>query len=121
MSRFLYWVIPTVGTWPGRSPTGDPAGPSGSRSSAPLARRRVTCPSTKKLVSLADPTGELDPDLETTYRSYFVVQTAKTLRRFQEDVGPSASLVDEEGLMRIFPTGSWRTGRKLRNPIPIQC
>lgn len=59
-------------------------------------------PEHQELVSLADPAGELDPDLEATYRSYFVVQTAETLRRFQEDVAPSASLVDEEGLMRIF-------------------
>ena len=47
-------------------------------------------------------TGELGPELEASYRSYFVVQTAETLRRFQEFVAPAASLVDESGLMRIF-------------------
>lgn len=68
----------------------------------PVGARTRDVPEHQELVSLADPAGELDPDLEATYRSYFVVQTAETLRRFQEDVAPSASLVDEEGLMRIF-------------------
>ena len=60
-----------------------------------------TMPKHEVLVS-ADLGGELGPELEASYRSYFVVQSAETLRRFQELVAPAASLVDESGLMRIF-------------------
>jgi len=68
----------------------------------PVGAQTRDVPEHQELVSLADPAGEMDPDLEAMYRSYFVVQTAETLRRFQEHMVPSASLVDEEGLMRIF-------------------
>ncbi|MCU1519468.1 MAG: alpha/beta hydrolase fold protein [Pseudarthrobacter sp.] len=68
----------------------------------PVGAHTGEVPEHEVLASSADPTGGLDPDSEATYRSYFVVQTAETLRRFREDVAPSASLVDEESLMRIF-------------------
>ena len=68
----------------------------------PVGAHTRDVPKHEVLVSSADLTGELDPDLEATYRSYFVVQTTETLRRFQEYVAPSASLVDESSLMRIF-------------------
>jgi pimeloyl-ACP methyl ester carboxylesterase len=59
-------------------------------------------PEHRPLVASDDLRGAVDPDLETTYRNYFVVQTTETLRRFQEHVAPSAPLVDESGLARIF-------------------
>lgn len=68
----------------------------------PVGAHTRDAPTHEVLVSSADLTGELDPDLEATYRSYFVVQTAETLRRFQEHVAPADSLADESGLMRIF-------------------
>lgn len=42
-----------------------------------------------------------DTDAET-YRTYFVVQTAETLKRFRERVAVSSALVDEDALSRIF-------------------
>jgi pimeloyl-ACP methyl ester carboxylesterase len=68
----------------------------------PVGAHTGTVPKHEVLVSSADLSGELGPELESSYRSYFVVQTAETLRLFQEFVAPSASLVDESGLMRIF-------------------
>lgn len=68
----------------------------------PVGAHTRDVPEHEVLISSADLAGELDSDLEATYRSYFVVQTAETLRRFQEYVAPSASLVDESSLMRIF-------------------
>ena len=68
----------------------------------PVGSQTRDVPQHEVLVSAADLTGELDSDLEATYRSYFVVQTPETLRRFQEYVGPATSLVDESSLMRIF-------------------
>lgn len=68
----------------------------------PVGAHTGDVPRHEVLVSSADLTGEMDPDLEATYRSYFVVQTTETLRRFQEHVAPAASLVDEPSLTRIF-------------------
>ena len=68
----------------------------------PVGAHTRNVPAHEVLVSSADLTGKLSPELEASYRSYFVVQTAETLRRFQEFVAPAASLVDEAGLMRIF-------------------
>ncbi len=59
-------------------------------------------PEHEVLVSSADLAGELGPELEASYRDYFVVQTTETLSLFQEFVAPGAALVDESGLMRIF-------------------
>ncbi|MCU1565422.1 MAG: Alpha/beta hydrolase fold family protein [Pseudarthrobacter sp.] len=59
-------------------------------------------PKHQVLVAQADLPGGLDPDLEATYRDYFVVQTPETLRNFKDRVAPSAELVDEAGLSRIF-------------------
>lgn len=55
---------------------------------------------------------DLGPELEASYRGYFVVQTAETLDRFRKTVAPSAPLVDEIGLSRIF--SRW----ELRSPGP---
>ncbi|MFF2242841.1 alpha/beta fold hydrolase [Arthrobacter sp. NPDC058130] len=68
----------------------------------PVGAHTSTVPEHRVLVSSADLTGELGPELEASYRSYFVVQTPVTLGRFQESVAPAAPLVDEPGLMRIF-------------------
>ena len=74
----------------------------------PVGAHTHDVPEHEVLVSSADPAGELDPDSEATYRSYFVVQTPDTLRRFREHVAPSASLVDEPGLTRIFSNWALR-------------
>lgn len=72
----------------------------------PVGAQTRNLPEHEVLVSsadlTADLTGGLGPELEASYRSYFVVQTAETLSRFREFVAPAASLVDESGLMRIF-------------------
>jgi pimeloyl-ACP methyl ester carboxylesterase len=68
----------------------------------PVGAHTRDVPEHEVLVSSADLTSELDSDLAATYSSYFVVQTAETLRRFQEHVAPATSLVDESNLMRIF-------------------
>jgi pimeloyl-ACP methyl ester carboxylesterase len=68
----------------------------------PVGGQTHDVPAHEVLVSSADLPGELDPDSEAAYRSYFVVQTAETLRRFQEYVAPAVALVDEPSLMRIF-------------------
>lgn len=63
-------------------------------------------------VSSAGLPAGLDPDLEATYRDYFVVQTAETPRRFQERVAPSVELVDEPGLTRILSHASLLSGSR---------
>jgi len=68
----------------------------------PVGAHTGDVPEHEVLVSSADLDGELEAELEASYRSYFVVQTPETLARFQEVVAPAASLVDEPGLMRIF-------------------
>jgi pimeloyl-ACP methyl ester carboxylesterase len=68
----------------------------------PVGARTREVPKHEVLVSAAELTGELDSGLEATYRSYFVVQTPDTLRRFREYVAPATSLVDESSLARIF-------------------
>ena len=68
----------------------------------PAGAHTRSVPQHEVLVSSADLTGELGPELEASYSSYFVVQTTETLSRFQELVAPAAPLVDESGLMRIF-------------------
>ena len=68
----------------------------------PVGAHTGDVPEHEVLVSSADLGGDLGPELEASYRSYFVVQTPETLARFQEVVAPAASLVDEPGLMRIF-------------------
>ena len=68
----------------------------------PIGARTRDVPRHEVLVSSACLPGELDPDQEAAYRDYFVVQTAETLRRFQSYVAPTAALVDESSLIRIF-------------------
>jgi pimeloyl-ACP methyl ester carboxylesterase len=68
----------------------------------PVGAHTRDVPEHEVLVLSADLTGGLDPDLDASFRSYFVVQTAETLRRFMEHVAPAAALVDESGLTRIF-------------------
>lgn len=68
----------------------------------PVGAQTRNVPTHEVLVSSAELAGKLSPDLEASYRSYFVVQTAETLDQFQKFVAPSAPLVDEPGLMRIF-------------------
>jgi pimeloyl-ACP methyl ester carboxylesterase len=84
----------------------------------PVGAHTHDVPKHEVLVSSADLTGELDPDLEASYRSYFVVQTAETLRRFQEYVAPAGSLVDESSLMRIFANWELRHRPEARSPYP---
>ena len=68
----------------------------------PVGAHTRDVPKHEVLASSPGLTGELSPELEASYRGYFVVQTAETLSRFQELVAPAASLTDESGLMRIF-------------------
>jgi pimeloyl-ACP methyl ester carboxylesterase len=72
----------------------------------PVGAHTHDLPEHEVLVSSADLGGELDPDLEAAYRSYFVIQTAETLHRFQQYAAPATSLVDEAGLTRIF--SNWK-------------
>ena len=73
----------------------------------PVGERTEDVPTHQVLVS-TDLPDTLDADLEADYRDYFVVQTAETLRRYQEYVLPSRALVDEQGLMRIFSQWQFR-------------
>ncbi|NUU32958.1 alpha/beta hydrolase [Arthrobacter sp. C9C5] len=68
----------------------------------PVGAHTGRVPEHTVLVSSAGLAVELSPELESSYRGYFVVQTAETLRRFRDVVAPSASLVDESALARIF-------------------
>ena len=68
----------------------------------PVGARVSHVPEHAVLVSSAGPAVDLSPELEASYRGYFVVQTVETLRRFRDVVAPAASLVDEAALMRIF-------------------
>jgi pimeloyl-ACP methyl ester carboxylesterase len=68
----------------------------------PVGARTGATPDHEVLVSTAERAADLGPELEASYRGYFVVQTAETLRRFQDAVAPAASLVDEPALTRIF-------------------
>ncbi|CAI3794713.1 2-succinyl-6-hydroxy-2,4-cyclohexadiene-1-carboxylate synthase [Pseudarthrobacter sp. MM222] len=83
----------------------------------PVGAQTRNVPKHEVLVSSADLTG-LDPDQEAAYRSYFVVQTAETLRRFQEHVAPGTSLVDEPGLLRIFSRWELRDRPEAAKPYP---
>jgi len=87
----------------------------------PVGAHTRTVPKHEVLVSSADLTGELDSELEASYRSYFVVQTAETLNRFQEYVAPGVSLVDAPSLARIF--SHWelrnRPARAQSYPHPV--
>jgi pimeloyl-ACP methyl ester carboxylesterase len=55
-----------------------------------------------------NPETVLGPAQAAEYRDYLVVQTAATLRRYQEAVAPAAGLVDRAGLGRVFQR--WRLG-----------
>ncbi|CCQ45109.1 alpha/beta hydrolase fold family protein [Pseudarthrobacter siccitolerans] len=68
----------------------------------PVGAHTQDVPAHEVLVSQAGLPGGLDPDLEATYRDYFVVQTPETLRSFKDRVAPSAKLVDEAALTRVF-------------------
>ena len=52
--------------------------------------------------------GALEPALAAEFRSYLVVHTPETLRRFQETVSPGMALVDQAALERVF--APWRLG-----------
>ncbi len=82
----------------------------------PVGAHTRNVPRHEVLVSSADLTGDMSPELEDSYRSYFVVQTDETLRRFQELVAPAESLVDEPGLTRIFSNWELRDGHEAANP-----
>jgi pimeloyl-ACP methyl ester carboxylesterase len=73
----------------------------------PVGEPTDDVPAHRMLVSTGLP-ATLDADLEAGYRDYFVVQTAETLRRYQEYVFPSRALVDEKSLMRIFSRWQFR-------------
>lgn len=65
----------------------------------------------------------LDPDQESVYRDYFVVQTPATLERFRDSVAPSAELVDHAGLARMGANWMFSTspekGPKYASPALI--
>jgi pimeloyl-ACP methyl ester carboxylesterase len=44
----------------------------------------------------------VEPAMAAEFRSYLVVQTPETLRRFQETVAPGVALVDQAALERVF-------------------
>ena len=62
--------------------------------------------------------GVLDPELDAEYRSYLVVQTPATLRRFQEAVAPGIALVDQAGLERVFQRWRLRDAPEDGPPYP---
>ncbi|WP_445156049.1 alpha/beta fold hydrolase [Arthrobacter sp. Hor0625] len=68
----------------------------------PVGASTGRVPEHEVLVSSPGLSPDLGPELEASYRGYFVVQTAETLDRFRETVAPAAPLVDEAGLARIF-------------------
>lgn len=82
----------------------------------PVGERADEVPARRVLVS--EELGELDAELEAGYRDYFVVQTAETLRRYQEYVFPSRALVDEEGLQRIFSGWQFRERPEAASAYP---
>jgi pimeloyl-ACP methyl ester carboxylesterase len=53
-----------------------------------------------------DVDGALEPAAAAEFRSYLVVQTPATLRRFQETVAPGMALADQAALERVF--ARWR-------------
>jgi pimeloyl-ACP methyl ester carboxylesterase len=55
-----------------------------------------------------DVDGALEPEMAAEFRSYLVVQTPETLRRFQETVAPGVALADQAALERM--AGRWRLG-----------
>jgi pimeloyl-ACP methyl ester carboxylesterase len=50
--------------------------------------------------------GALGPELAAEFRSYLVVHTPQTLRRFQETVAPGVALADQAALERM--AGRWQ-------------
>jgi pimeloyl-ACP methyl ester carboxylesterase len=65
-----------------------------------------------------DLAGELDPAMEAEFREYLVVQTPKTLRRFQDSVVPGMTLTDQAALERIFQRWQLRTPPEHGQPYP---
>jgi pimeloyl-ACP methyl ester carboxylesterase len=61
------------------------------------------------LHAAGDLDGILDPAMDAEFRSYLVVQTPETLRRFQEYVVPGVALADHAALERIFQRWELRT------------
>ena len=53
-----------------------------------------------------DVDGALGPEMAAVFRDYLVVQTPRTLRRFQETVAPGAELADQAALERT--SARWR-------------
>ncbi len=84
----------------------------------PVGAHTRNVPRHDVLVSTAELTGRLDPELEASYRGYFVVQTAETLSRFQEFVAPALPLVDESSLMRIFSHWELQDRPEAAKPYP---
>ena len=84
----------------------------------PIGAQTHNVPQHEVLVSSAELTGELDSELEASYRNYFVAQTPETLSRFQEFVAPALSLVDESSLARIFTHWELRDLPEAAKPYP---
>jgi pimeloyl-ACP methyl ester carboxylesterase len=86
----------------------------------PVGAHAGSVPKHEVLVSSVHQAG-LDAETETSFRSYFVVQTDETLNRFRQFVAPAASLVDEPGLARIFSRWELRDRRESveRYPHPV--
>ncbi len=68
----------------------------------PVGAHTSDVPEHQVLVASVGPDIGLSPELEASYRGYFVVQTAETLSRFRNLVAPAASVADEAALTRIF-------------------
>jgi pimeloyl-ACP methyl ester carboxylesterase len=60
--------------------------------------------------------GALEPALAAEFRSYLVVHTPETLRRFQETVAPGVALVDQAALERVFARWRLRTAPEQAPP-----
>jgi pimeloyl-ACP methyl ester carboxylesterase len=60
--------------------------------------------------------GALEPALAAEFRSYLVVHTPETLRRFQETVAPGVALVDQAALERVFTRWRLRTAPEQAPP-----
>ncbi|MDQ0755068.1 alpha/beta fold hydrolase [Arthrobacter sp. B3I4] len=88
----------------------------------PIGAQTRNVPDHEVLVSSADLAIDLGPELEASYRGYFVIQTPETLSRFRDLVAPAVPLVDEAALMRIFSRWELRhpeTGNPYPHPALI--
>jgi len=86
----------------------------------PLGENVRELPTHQVLHASVDPGQTLDPEEESVFRDYFVVQTTATLERFRQYVVPALGLADDAGLERIGERWLFRDdpGQGPRYPHP---